>query len=96
MASDKRLSDGDQWEQNIVDNPDSYAVFSFIPQKGMRGAPSTFKTLEKALEYSQLSLQDDPRVRTCMVYALNEFNNHAMVGAMRRDTGWKPVERVGK
>jgi hypothetical protein len=94
LTKDKRISDGDLWEQSIVDNPSSYAVFSFIPQKGMRSAPSNFKTLESAINYSKLSLNDDPRVRACMVYALNEQNNHAMVGAMRRDTGWKPVERV--
>ena len=86
------MRDADTWEQSIVDNPSSYSVVAFTPQRGSRAMPE-IPTFEEAYSYATEVLDLDKRVRSCMIYAVNEYNNHAMVGSLHRQSGWKEVER---
>ena len=45
-----------------------------------------------AYETAENTLEKDGRVRACMIYAVNEYNNHAMVGSLNVH-GWTAVER---
>lgn len=84
--------DADEWEQGIIDNASSYSVVSFTPQMGSRTMPE-ISTFDEAYSYAKEVLEVDERVRSCMIYAANEYKNHAMVGSLHRQSGWKPVER---
>jgi hypothetical protein len=45
-----------------------------------------------AQEYSKVVLQEANRIRSAMVYAIDENGHHALIGTMSRDLKWKKVE----
>jgi len=93
LGRTRRTSDSDLWEQSIADNPSSYSVIAFTPQKGTRSMPE-IPTFEEAYSYAKEVLELDNRVRSCMIYAVNEYKNHALVGTIgRHDLQFKEVKR---
>ena len=85
------MHDSDEWEQSVIDNAVSYSVVAFTPQRGSQAVPE-LPSFDIAYETAENTLAQDGRVRACMIYAVNEYNNHAMVGSLNSH-GWTPVER---
>lgn len=90
MAKKGELKPVDLDEQRIRDNPDFYNVVFFQPGSSTRVYQS-FEKLDMALKYSEVTLQEPNRIRSAMIYAIDEYQNHALVGTMGRDLKWKPV-----
>lgn len=90
MARKKELKPVDAHEQQIRDNPKHYNVVFFIPSSSTR-ISKTFETLDNAMEHCEVSLQEPNKIRCGMIYAANEYENHALVGTMGRDLKWKEV-----
>lgn len=86
-----KMSDVDEWEQTIIDNAVSYSVVAFTPQRGSQAMPE-IPSFDIAYETAKNTLEKDGRVRACMIYAVNEYNNHAMVGSLNVH-GWTAVKR---
>jgi len=85
------VKDINNWELNVIENATNYSVWIYggYSPRSMKQIP----TFEEAFEYSKECLKNDERLRSCIIYAVNENKNHAMVGYYHRETGWVPVER---
>ena len=82
----------DAWEEGIRQNAVAYNVVMFQPRASSRVYQS-FEQLEPAVEYSKVVLQEPNRIRSAMIYAIDENNHHALVGTVNRhDLKWKEVE----
>lgn len=77
-------TDMDLYEQSIRENADTYAVITFKPGSGMKTA-RVFNNdqLKHAIEYSKVLMQEKTfRIRAAMIYAIDEYNHHALVGTV--------------
>ena len=82
----------DEWEENIRKNAKYYTVIGFTPGKGNRHFQS-FEDITWAKAYAiELMKDTSTRIRAAMVYAVNEYDNHALVGTCNADLKWKQVE----
>jgi len=90
MAKKGELKPMDAHEQEIRENAKYYNVILFQPATSSRHAMS-FELLEHAKKYAEVTLSEPNRIRTAMIYAVNEYGNHAMMGSMDRDLNWKEV-----
>jgi viroplasmin and RNaseH domain-containing protein len=90
MAKKGEMKPMDQHEQKIRDNAVRYNVVFFQPATSSR-VSMTFDTLEEAKLYSTEKLQEKNMIRSAMIYAANEYENHAMVGSIDRKLKWKEV-----
>lgn len=78
-------------EQRICDNPEFYNVAFFQPGTSTR-VNKSFYELEYAKEYAKQILKDTNRIRSAMIYAIDEYKNHALVGTIHQDDlKWKEV-----
>lgn len=77
-------------EQRIRDNPEFYNVAFFQPKTSTR-INKSFYEIEYAINYAKEILSETNRIRSAMIYAIDEYNNHALVGTMQRDLKWKEV-----
>lgn len=91
MAKKGELKPMDAWEQEIKERAVAYNVICFIPGQSTRTHQS-FDNLPMAIEYSKIILKEPNRIRSAMVYAIDDANHHALVGSVgRHDLEWKPV-----
>lgn len=92
MPRKGEMGDMDKHEQSIRDNANEYVVAGFTPGSSVRSY-MRFGDLRYAIEYGKQLLKDEVRLRSIMVYALDEYEHHALVGTMRRDDMvWKEVK----
>jgi hypothetical protein len=81
----------DEWEESIRNNAKYYGVVGFVPGTGNR-AYQAFEELSYAKAYAQqLMSEKDNRIRTAMIYAIGEYNHHALVGSYDTQGKWKEV-----
>lgn len=90
MARKGQLKDVDVHEQNIRDNAVSYNVVAFTPRSSSRVYMS-FEDLKYAIAYAKQLVSDEVRIRSAMVYAIDEYESHALVGTVNRDMVFKQV-----
>lgn len=81
----------DVFEETIRANASSYNVVFFQPGQSSR-VYQTFQDLDNAIKYSAVTLSEPNRIRTAMIYAIDENNHHALVGTMNRQGVFKKVE----
>lgn len=82
----------DAWEETIRNNAVAYNVVMFQPGASSRVYQS-FDNLQMAIEYGKVVLQEPNRIRSAMIYAINDGDHHALVGTINRhDLKWKEVE----
>ena len=91
MAKRGELKPMDAWEEGIRNSAVAYNVVMFQPGATSRVYQS-FEDLTMAQEYSKVVLQEANRIRSAMVYAIDENGRHALVGTMDRNLKWKKVE----
>lgn len=80
----------DAYEQTIKDNAISYKVVFFQAATSAR-LTFTCDNFDEANDEAVKILSESNKIRSVMVYAANQYENHAMVGSMGRDLIWKPV-----
>lgn len=73
----------DAWERSIKDSAVLYSVVMFQPGVSSR-VYQTFEMLDDAIKYSTTVLQEENRIRSAMIYAIDEHNHHALVGTINR------------
>lgn len=81
----------DEHTKNVIENAEYYNVAFFQPGTSTRVYQS-FDDLNTAKKYAEISLSEPNRLRSAMIYAIDEFTNHALVGTMGRDLIWKKIE----
>lgn len=92
VAKRGELKPMDQFEESIRERAVAYNVVMFQPGKSSRVYQS-FDTLEPAIVYSQEVLKEPNRIRSAMIYAIDENTHHALVGTVNRhDLAFKKVE----
>lgn len=92
MARRGDLKPVDADEYRIRSNAKYYTVVGFRPGEG-RKLFQTFENLLWAKEYCKELLRDGSlRLRTTMIYAVDEYDRNALVGTMNLDEIWKDVE----
>ena len=92
MAKRGELKPMDAYEKSIRDRAVGYNVVMFQPGQSSRVYQS-FDNLAMAIEYSKIVLQEPNRIRSAMIYAIDEHNHHALVGTVgRHDLAYKEVE----
>lgn len=90
MAKKGELKPVDAHEQQVRDNAVSYSVVMYTPASSERERMSC-PTLDIAKKCAQDALEEKPHIRSVMIYAVNEYQNHVMVGSIGRDLKWKEV-----
>lgn len=92
MAAKKGdLKPMDAFEESIRNNAVAYNVVMFQPGKSSRVYQS-FEELEPAIAYSKIVLEEPNRIRSAMIYAIDEHQHHALVGTVNRhDLAFKKV-----
>ena len=92
MTKRGELKPMDEFEETIRDSAVAYNVVMFQPGRSSRVYQS-FEVLEHAVAYSQTTLSEPNRIRSAMIYAIDENNHHALVGTVNRHDGvFKKVE----
>lgn len=92
MAKRGELKPMDEFEQTIRERAVAYNVVMFQPGASSRVYQS-FENLDHAVAYAQVTLEEPNRIRSAMIYAIDEFNHHALVGTVNRHDGvFKKVE----
>ena len=92
MPRKGEMGDMDKYEQSIRDNAKDFVVAGFQPGSSVRSY-MRFDNLRYAIEYGKQLLKDEVRLRSILVYALDEYEHHALVGTMNRhDMTWKEVK----
>ena len=92
VAKRGELKPMDEWEETIRNNAVAYNVVMFQPGKSSRVYQS-FDNLTMAVEYGKIVLQEPNRIRSAMIYAIDESEHHALVGTINRhDCVFKKVE----
>lgn len=81
----------DEHTKSVIDNAQFYNVAFFQPGTSTR-IYQAFDKLETSKKYAEVTLSEPNRIRSAMIYAIDEYENHALVGTMGRDLVWKEVE----
>lgn len=90
MARKGELKPMDAHEQRIRDNAVAYNVVGFTPGSSSRMYMS-FDDVKYAIVYAKQLLSDEVRIRSAMIYAIDEYDSHALVGTINRDMEYKEV-----
>lgn len=92
MAKKGELKEIDGYEQKIRDNPKHYSVVFFQPSTSSRQSMTT-TNLDEAKDHARLTLSDPniTKIRTVIIYAVDEYDRHAMVGSMDKSLKWREV-----
>lgn len=91
MPRKGEMGDMDKYEQSIRDNAKDFVVTGFQPGSSVRSY-MRFESLRYAIEYGKQLLKDQTRLRSVLIYALDEYEHHALVGTISiRDMIWKEV-----
>lgn len=80
----------DEFEETIRASAVAYNIVCFQPGTSSRVRQSE-PTLEAAKAAAITIIQEDAKVRSTMIYAIDEAEHHALVGTISRDGVWKPV-----
>lgn len=81
----------DEWEENIRNNAQYYNVVGWRPG-GQKKEYQRFDNLVWAKAYAkELMKEKADRIRTAMIYAVGEYDHHALVGSYDINEQWKPV-----
>lgn len=92
MAKRGELKPMDQFEETIRANAVAYNVVCFQPGASSRVYQS-FEILEHAVAYGKAILVEPNRIRSAMIYAIDQENHHALVGTINRGSlEFKKVE----
>jgi len=92
MARRGELKPMDEFEETIRERAVAYNVVMFQPGVSSRVYQS-FSNLEHAVAYGKVTLSEPNRIRSAMIYAIDENNHHALVGTINRHDGvFKKVE----
>lgn len=91
MPKKGELKPMDEFEEAIRANAVAYNVVCFQPGASSRVYQS-FEKFDAAVKYSEVVLSEANRIRSAMIYAIDEQNHHALVGTMARDLKLKKVE----
>lgn len=92
MAKRGELKPMDEFEETIRAGAVAYNVVMFQPGVSSRVYQS-FENLDHAVAYAQVTLGELNRIRSAMIYAIDEYNHHALVGTVNRHEGvFKKVE----
>ena len=92
MPKAGELKPMDAFEEGIRANAVAYNVVMFQPGVSSRVYQS-FENLDHAIAYGQATLNEPNRIRSAMIYAIDEHNHHALVGTVNRHNGvFKEVE----
>jgi len=91
MAKVKQEHPVDVHRKNIVENAQIYNVAFFQPGTSTRVYQS-FEDLNVSKAYAKVALSEPNRLRSAMIYAIDEHKNHALVGTMGRDLVWKETQ----
>ena len=92
MPKRGELKPMDAFEQSIRDSAVGYNVVMFQPGQSSRVYQS-FDNLTTAVEYGKVVLQEPNRIRSAMIYAIDESDHHALVGTIvRHNLEFKKVE----
>jgi len=78
------MTDMDRYEEGIRQNADKYSVVGFRPGSGMETMRIfTGDQLPHAIAYAKILMKERVnRLRSAMIYALDEYNHHALVGTV--------------
>lgn len=90
MPRKGELKPMDAHEQKIRDNAVAYTVIGFQPGTAAR-TYATFDSVPHCIAYGKQLLKDVPRIRSVMIYALDEGEHHALVGTIKRDMKYNEV-----
>ena len=77
--------------KNVIENAVYYYVVFFQPGSSIRQY-KTFEDLKIAKAYTMATLKEPNRLRSAMIYAIDESDQHALVGTMNRDLVWKETK----
>lgn len=92
MPKRGELKPMDAFEEGIRDSAVAYNVVMFQPGVSSRVYQS-FDNLTMAVEYGKATLQEPNRIRSAMIYAIDESDHHALVGTIsRHNLEFKEVE----
>jgi hypothetical protein len=92
MPKRGELKGMDAFEEGIRNSAVAYNVVMFQPGVGSRFYQS-FDNLTTAVEYGKVVLQEHNRIRSAMIYAIDESDHHALVGTIgRHNLEFKKVE----
>lgn len=89
-----QMSDQDAADEVVRNNAAYYNVVLHVPQKNSRVYYSS-EVLEDAIEFAESVYEDEnlPRVRSAMVYAVDENDHFALMGTTNRFASkFKPVK----
>jgi hypothetical protein len=92
MPKRGELKPMDEFEESIRNNAVFYNVVMFQPGVSTRIYQS-FEILEHAIAYGKVVLSEPNRIRSAMIYAIDQDNHHALVGTINRgNLEFKKVE----
>lgn len=92
MPKRGELKPMDEFEESIRNNAVFYNVVMFQPGVSTRIYQS-FEILEHAIAYGKVVLSETNRIRSAMIYAIDQDNHHALVGTINRSNlEFKKVE----
>lgn len=91
MAKVKQEHPVDVHSKTIIENAEFYNVAFFQPGTSTRVYHS-FYDLNVSKAYAEVALSEPNRLRSAMIYAIDEHKNHALVGTMGRDLVWKETK----
>ena len=81
MGKRGELKDMDGFEEGVRQSAVQYNVVLFQPRKPSL-VSGTFKDLGEAQTYSRDMLSEQTKVRSAMIYAIDESDHHALVGTI--------------
>lgn len=90
MARKGEMKDMDRYEQSIRDAAVAYSVVCFQPGTSSR-TYATFDDVAYSIAYGKQILSEPNRIRSVMIYAIDEHDHHALVGTISRDLKFKEV-----
>lgn len=90
MPKRGELKPMDAYEESIRNRATGYNVVMFQPGMSSRVYQS-FDDLPEAIEYSKEVLKEPNRIRSAMIYAIDENNHHALMGTINRGLVYKEV-----
>ena len=91
MAKRGELKPMDAWEEGIREKAVAYNVVLFQPGSSSR-VRGTVDSIESATQHGLELLAENSAARSVMIYAIDEFDHHALVGTIdRHSKTYKPV-----
>lgn len=81
----------DRYHREILKQTESFTIVGYVP-----GAPmirlTKFESLRAAKDRSIKLMEDNPRMRTVMLYASDQHERHVLVGSYDRELTFWPTQ----